>query len=262
MNAQLPACKAGTLPLSYVPMCVWRVIERPFSVCRGGHCTWSAISRVSTPIVILREGTAPLTSAGSDPTTIHSARLIPGCQRSLPAVTCFLVVCTDLRALRAAAIRAGRFPHGLSRFRLVGPAGYEPATIQRHDRLISPMCGGNPRTRRALLVRQYRLFQASRSAAYWLPKERDYCCFLTTLPFGWRSMTYPRGSNPHHAIKPLRRVTAILLLTRRRQPGLVGPVGVAPTSAGFLWPCAQTVCPMRPSLRAVKRLSALPERRK
>lgn len=36
LNAQLPACKAGTLPLSYVPMCVWRVIERPFSVCRGG----------------------------------------------------------------------------------------------------------------------------------------------------------------------------------------------------------------------------------
>lgn len=70
MNAQLPACKAGTLPLSYVPMCVWRVIERPFSVCRGGHCTWSAISRISTPIVILREGTAPLTSAGSDPATI------------------------------------------------------------------------------------------------------------------------------------------------------------------------------------------------
>lgn len=32
LNAQLPACKAGTLPLSYVPMCVWRVIERPFSV--------------------------------------------------------------------------------------------------------------------------------------------------------------------------------------------------------------------------------------
>lgn len=159
LNAQLPACKAGTLPLSYVPMCVWRVIERPFSVCRGGHCTWSAISRVSTPIVILREGTAPLTSVGSDPATIHSARLIPGCQRSLPAVTWFFV-CTGLRALRAAAIRAGRFPHGLSRFRLVGPAG------------------------------------------------------------------------------------------------------VAPTSAGFLWPCAQTVCPMRPSLRAVKRLSALPERRK
>lgn len=70
MNAQLPACKAGTLPLSYVPMCVWRVIERPFSVCRGGHCTWSAIGRVSTPIVILREGTAPLTSAGSDPATV------------------------------------------------------------------------------------------------------------------------------------------------------------------------------------------------
>lgn len=70
LNAQLPACKAGTLPLSYVPMCVWRVIERPFSVCRGGHCTWSAISRVSTPIVILCEGTAPLTSAGSDPATI------------------------------------------------------------------------------------------------------------------------------------------------------------------------------------------------
>lgn len=69
MNAQLPACKAGTLPLSYVPMCVWRVIERPFSVCRGGHCTWSAVSRVSTPIVILCEGTAPLTSAGSDPAT-------------------------------------------------------------------------------------------------------------------------------------------------------------------------------------------------
>lgn len=39
LNAQLPACKAGTLPLSYVPKCVWRVIERPFSVCRGGHCT-------------------------------------------------------------------------------------------------------------------------------------------------------------------------------------------------------------------------------
>ena len=121
MNAQLPACKAGTLPLSYVPMCVWRVIERPFSVCRGGHCTWSAIGRASTPIVILREGTAPLTSAGSDPATIAlKARLIPGCQRSLPAVACFLVVCTGLRALRAAAIRAGRFPHGLSRFRLVG----------------------------------------------------------------------------------------------------------------------------------------------
>lgn len=51
-------------------MCVWRVIERPFSLCRVGHCTWSAISRVSTPIVILREGTAPLTSAGSDPATI------------------------------------------------------------------------------------------------------------------------------------------------------------------------------------------------
>lgn len=159
MNAQLPACKAGTLPLSYVPMCVWRVIERPFSVCRGGHCTWSAIGRVSTPIVILREGTAPLTSAGSDPATIHSARLIPGCQRSLPAVTWFFV-CTGLRALRAAAIRAGLVPHGLSRFRLVGP------------------------------------------------------------------------------------------------------VGVAPAGAGFLWPCAQTVCPMCPSVRAVKRLSALPERRK
>lgn len=119
MNAQLPTCKAGTLPLSYVPMCVWRVIERPFSVCRGGHCTWSAIGRVSTPIVILREGTAPLTSAGSDPATIHSARLNPGCQRSLPAVTWFFV-CTGLRALRAAAIRAGLVPHGLSRCRLVG----------------------------------------------------------------------------------------------------------------------------------------------
>lgn len=119
MNAQLPACKADTLPLSYVPMCVWRVIERPFSVCRGGHCTWSAIGRVSTPIVILCEGTAPLTSAGSDPATIHSARLIPGCQRSLPAVTWFFV-CTGLRALRAAAIRAGLVPHGLSRCRLAG----------------------------------------------------------------------------------------------------------------------------------------------
>lgn len=141
LNAQLPACKAGTLPLSYVPMCVWRVIERPFSVCRGGHCTLTAISRVSTPIVILCEGTAPLTSAGSDPTTIHSARLIPGCQRSLPAVTCFLVVCTGLRALRAAAIRAGRFPHGLSRFRLVGPVGVAPISRGSCDpapRLCAP----------------------------------------------------------------------------------------------------------------------------
>ena len=140
---------------------------------------------------------------------------------------------------------------------LVGLAGYEPAIIQRHGRWISPMCGGNPRTRRALLVRQYRLFQASRSAAYWLPKERDYCCFLTTLPFGWRSMTYPRGSNPHHAIKPLRRVTAIWLLTRLRQPELVGRAGLAPSSAGFLCPRAQSFRPMCPSVRAVKRLSAL-----
>lgn len=100
-------------------------------------------------------------------------------------------------------------------------------------------------------------FQASRSAAYWLPKEWDYCCFLAALPFGWRSMTYPRGSNPHHAIKPLRRVTAIWLLTRRRQPGLVGPAGVEPASAGFLCPRAQTVRPMCPSVRAAKRLSAL-----
>ena len=121
---------------------------------------------------------------------------------------------------------------------LVGLAGYEPAIIQRHGRWISPMCGGNPRTRRALLVCQYRLFQASRSAAYWLPKERDYCCFLTTLPFGWRSMTYPRGSNPHHAIKPLRRVTAIWLLTRLRQPELVGRAGVAPAHTLFA-PCAR-----------------------
>lgn len=147
---------------------------------------------------------------------------------------------------------------GVSSPGLVGRAGYEPAIIQRHGRWISPMCGGNPRTRRALLVRQYRLFQASRSAAYWLPKERDYCCFLTTLPFGWRSMTYPRGSNPHHAIKPLRRVTAIWLLTRLRQPELVGPAGVEPASAGFLFSRAQTVRPMKcPSVRAAKRLSAL-----
>lgn len=147
---------------------------------------------------------------------------------------------------------------GVSSPGLVGLAGYEPAIIQRHGRWIRPMCGGNPRTRRALLVRQYRLFQASRSAAYWLPKERDYCCFLTTLPFGWRSMTYPRGSNPHHAIKPLRRVTAIWLLTRLRQPELVGPAGVEPASAGFLCPRAQTVRPMKcPSVRAAKRLSAL-----
>lgn len=147
---------------------------------------------------------------------------------------------------------------GVSSPGLVGPTGYEPAIIQRRGRWISPMCGGNPRTRRALLVRQYRLFQASRSAAYWLPKERDYCCFLTTLPFGWRSMTYPRGSNPHHAIKPLRRVTAIWLLTRLRQPELVGPAGVEPASAGFLCSRAQTVRPIKcPSVRAVKRLSAL-----
>lgn len=147
---------------------------------------------------------------------------------------------------------------GVSSPGLVGPTGYEPAIIQRRGRWISPMCGGNPRTRRALLVRQYRLFQASRSAAYWLPKERDYCCFLTTLPFGWRSMTYPRGSNPHHAIKPLRRVTAIWLLTRLRQPELVGPAEVEPASAGFLCSRAQTVRPMKcPSVRAAKRLSAL-----
>ena len=158
MNAQLPACKAGTLPLSYVPMCVWRVIERPFSVCRGGHCTWSAISRVSTPIVILREGTAPLTSAGSDPATIHSARL-----SGLPAVSsCCHVV--------------------LRMHRLTG--------ITR--------CGDTGGTISAWFV------------------------------------TCPSG----------------------------GADGVAPAGAGFLWPCAQTVCPMCPSVRAVKRLSALPERRK
>lgn len=115
------------------------------------------------------------------------------------------------------------------------------------------MCGGNPGTRRALLVRQYRPFQASRSAAYWLPKERDYCCFLAALPFGWRSMTYPRGSNPHHAIKPLRRVTAIWLLTRRRQPGLVGPAGVAPAIYRLFSPCARlsgpsSVCSALPTL--------------
>ena len=85
LNAQLPACKAGTLPLSYVPMCVWRVIERPFSVCRGGHCTWAAVSRVSTPVVILREGTAPLTSAGSDPATVawEACSFIAACHIAL-----------------------------------------------------------------------------------------------------------------------------------------------------------------------------------
>ena len=66
-------------------MCVWRVIERPFSVCRGGHCTWSAIRRVSTPIVILREGTAPLTSAGSDPATVawEACSFIAACRIAL-----------------------------------------------------------------------------------------------------------------------------------------------------------------------------------
>lgn len=121
MNAQLPACKAGTLPLSYVPMCVWRVIERPFSVCRRGTALGPPSAAFPRPLSFFVRETAPLTSAGSDPATIAlKARLIPGCQRSLPAVACFLVVCTGLRALRAAAIRAGRFPHGLSRFRLVG----------------------------------------------------------------------------------------------------------------------------------------------
>ena len=57
--------------MSYCPMCVWRVIERPFSVCRRGHCTWSAISRVSTPIVILREGNR----------TAHISRERPGHRR-------------------------------------------------------------------------------------------------------------------------------------------------------------------------------------
>lgn len=41
-------------------------------------------------------------------------------------------------------------------------------------------------------------------------------------------------------------------------PGLVWPAGVEPASAGFLCPRAQTVRPMCPSVRAVKRLSALP----
>ena len=41
-------------------------------------------------------------------------------------------------------------------------------------------------------------------------------------------------------------------------PGLVGPAGVEPASAGFLCSRAQTVRPMKcPSVRAVKRLSAL-----
>lgn len=160
LNAQLPACKAGTLPLSYVPMCVWRVIERPFSVCRGGHCTWSAISRVSTPIVILREGTAPLTSAGSDPATIALKARLSG----LPAV--------------------------------------------------SSGC-------RVFLGRMHRLTGVTR-------------CGDTGGTISAWFVTFPSG----------------------------GADGVAPAGAGFLWPCAKTVCPMCPSVRAVKRLSALPERRK
>ena len=160
MNAQLPACKAGTLPLSYVPMCVWRVIERPFSVCRGGHCTWSAISRVSTPIVILREGTAPLTSAGSDPATIALKARLSG----LPAV--------------------------------------------------SSCC-------RVFLGRMHRLTGITR------------CGDTGGTVSAW-FVTFPSGGAGRSCTD---------------QPG-------------FLWPCAQTVCPMCPSVRAVKRLSALPERRK
>lgn len=105
--------------MSYCPMYVWRVIERPFSVCRVRSARVAPSAAFPRPLSFFVRETAPLTSAGSDPATIYSARLIPGCQRSLPAVTWFFV-CTGLRALRAAAIRAGRFPHGLSRFRLVG----------------------------------------------------------------------------------------------------------------------------------------------
>ena len=46
-------------------------------------------------------------------------------------------------------------------------------------------------------------------------------------------------------------------------PGLVGPAGVEPASAGFLCSRAQTVRPMKcPSVRAAKRLSALSHNRR
>lgn len=83
LNAQLPACKADTLPLSYVPMCVWRVIERPFSVCRRGTALGPPSAAFPRPLSFFVRETAPLTSAGSDPDTIALKARLSG----LPAVS-------------------------------------------------------------------------------------------------------------------------------------------------------------------------------
>lgn len=160
MNAQLPACKADTLPLSYVPMCVWRVIERPFSVCRRGTALGPPSAAFPRPLSFFVRETAPLTSAGSDPATIALKARLSG----LPAV--------------------------------------------------SSCC-------RVFLGRIHRLTGVTR-------------CGDTGGTISAWFVTFPSGEAD----------------------------GVAPSGAGFLWPCAQTVCPMCPSVRAVKRLSALPERRK
>lgn len=196
-------------------MCVWRVIERPFSVCRGGHCTWSAISRVSTPIVILREGTAPLTSAGSDPATVAWK------------------ACSFVAACRIALFDGGR---GIKR----------PALVESRGKLASQG------TRLILRLPGYRRHLRRREQAPCPSFRAVSGLFLLS-----RGSSYAPAYG-HYALRRYGRDGFRMVCHVAVWWGGRSCTG----QPGFLWPCAQTVCPMCPSVRAVKRLSALPERRK